>query len=155
MQSILRRSHGLVARLHIGAHRGGIAASRSYRIPVELSSESSDIESETDPPSAETQPFTPLATPPPTSPEPPPESYSDYNPQRPYNPTTTRSFDMGAPSVDQDDLVNPAEFSNSSTVQGGNVVNVAVEHHEPALNMDTPQEYSTNSCTNDYSHLIR
>jgi hypothetical protein len=43
--------------------------------------------------------------------------------------------------------MNPAEFSNSSTVQGGNVVNVAVEHHAPAPNRDVPEEYSTNAAT--------
>jgi hypothetical protein len=53
---------------------------------------------------------------------------------------------MGTPSADPDNLVNPAEFSTSSTVQGGNVVNVAVEHHEPAF-MDVIEEYSTNAAT--------
>jgi hypothetical protein len=43
--------------------------------------------------------------------------------------------------------MNPAEFSTSSTVRGGNVVNVAVEHYEPALNMDVPEEYSSNAAT--------
>jgi hypothetical protein len=115
--------------LHIGGHRGGIAASRSYRVPVEQSSKSSNIESETDTPSAETQPFTPLAKPPPTSPEQPPILYSDYHPQRLYNPSSTRYFDTGSQSVDPDDQINTAEFNNSSTVQGVNVVNEAVEHY--------------------------
>jgi hypothetical protein len=105
---------------------------------VEQSS-SSDIESETDTPSAETPPFTPLASPPPTSPEPPPISYSDYHPRRPYNPTSTRYFDIGSQSVDPYDLMNPAEFSTSDTVKGGNVVNVAVEHYDHTLNMDVPE----------------
>jgi hypothetical protein len=75
--------------------------------------------SETDTPSAETPPITPLASPPPTSPELPPISYSDHQPRRPFNPTSTRYFDTGSQSVDRDDLMNPAELSNSSTVQGG------------------------------------
>jgi hypothetical protein len=137
----------MIARLHISGHRGGIAFSRSYRVAMDQSSESSDIESEAHTPSAETPPFTPLASPPPTSPEPPPISYSDYHPPCPYNPTSTRYFDTGSQYVDPDDLMNPAEFSNSCTVQGGNVVNVAIEHYEPALNIDVPQEYSSNAAT--------
>jgi hypothetical protein len=45
--------------------------------------------------------------------------------------------------IDPEELVNPAKFSNLGTVQGGNVVNVVVEHYAP--NRDVPEEYSTNA----------
>jgi hypothetical protein len=50
---------------------------------------------------------------------------------------------MGTPSFDPDILVNPAELSSSSTVQGENVANVAVAGYEPTP-MDVPEEYSSN-----------
>jgi hypothetical protein len=150
--NVLRRSHGPIDRLHIGVHRGGIAYSMSYRVPVEQSppppySSNSEIDT---PSSEESLPIAPLVhspSPPPESPEPPPISYSDYHPRRPFNPISARYFDSGSQSIDLDDLMNPAELSNSSTVQGGNVVNVAVEHHAPALSRDVTEEYSTNAAT--------
>jgi hypothetical protein len=121
LETTLRKLHGLVSRLHFGAHRGGIAYQRAYRIPVESSPPTSDLESDSDSdsdsePDAPTSSFTSLASPPPTSPEPPAQSYSDYHPQRPYNYHTTRYLDMGTTSVDPDILVNPAELSTSRTV---------------------------------------
>jgi hypothetical protein len=52
---------------------------------------------------------------------------------------------MGTPLVDPDILVNPAELSTSSTVQGGNVANVAVAEYYELSPMDVPEEYSSNA----------
>jgi hypothetical protein len=82
-----------------------------------------------------------------TSPRPPPISYSDHYPRQPYNPISSRYFDCVVQPIDPEDLMNPAEFSNSSIVQGGNLFNVAVEHHAPAPDRDVPEEYSTNAAT--------
>jgi hypothetical protein len=42
LETTLRRSDGLISRLHFAAHRRGIAYQRAYRIPVERSPPTSD-----------------------------------------------------------------------------------------------------------------
>jgi hypothetical protein len=41
--------------------------------------------------------------------------------------------------------VNPADLSNSSTIQGRNVVNIAVEYHNPHATTLVADEFSTNN----------
>jgi hypothetical protein len=79
-----------------------------------------------------------LESKPPTNPEPPVQSYSDIHPQQPYNANTTRYLDMSTPSTPYS-IVNLAEVSSSSTVQGGNLAGVAVPEYEPEP-MDVPEE---------------
>jgi hypothetical protein len=59
----------------------------------------------------------------PSTPEPPTLSYSDNYPPRPYN------YDARTPTFNP---LNSAEITTSSTVQGRNVVNIAVQYYEPA-----------------------
>jgi hypothetical protein len=143
----LRRSLGDISRFHSTAYRGGIAHARSYRVQIEESpptSETSDSDSESDSgPQNPTDSLTNLESNPPTTPEPSAQSYSDNHPPQPYNANTTRYLDMGAPSTPYS-IVNLAEVSSSSTVQGGNMAGVAVAEYEPEP-MDVPEENSFNN----------
>jgi hypothetical protein len=181
LDTVLRRLHGPMHRLHIGGHKGGITQSRLRRVDVKHSPTPSPSYHSDDEhtPSSEfhatsstgTSNFTdnsasqspPVEQSPPlphveseseehhnnrnTSLEAPPIPYSDNYLRQPYNPISSRYLDSVVPPFDPDDLMNLAEFSHSSTVQGGNVVNVAVEHHAAAPDRDVPEEYSTNAAT--------